>query len=385
MIRIKYIQSSSVLLFCNLTLFPGVGYAHGGGHHEQCEEEFHWTQQKSEAANILAQVAGPGMIQHVVQVSGKIGLHPDHLAYAIPKVEGIVREIYKNVGDKVETGEVIALIESNEIASAKAAYLAAEKKSHAQRAALQREAKLRRISAEQDYLDAQLAAEEASIHAGVALQYLYALGFSQQEIEKLAKEDPKKFRFYQLRAPLTGKVVERNMTLGESVEPATKVFTIANFDKVWVEINVAANEAHFLKEGLPVEISSANGKKAQAQVCHFNPTISEETRKATAIAVLENNIQKWRPGEFITAHIQAEQTPAPVVIPREAVQQIKGEACVFVENAETGFAPRPVKLGKMDGINVEVITGLKPGDSYAACNTFCLKADYEKAEAEHHH
>ena len=180
MIRIKYIRSS-VFLFCNLTFLPALCDAHGDHHHDHGDEEFHWTQEKSAAANILAQVAGPGMIQHLVQVSGKISLHPDHLAYVIPKVEGVVRTIYKNVGDSVEAGEVITLIESREIAAAKAAYLAAEKRSRLQQLTLQREAKMRRISAAQDYLDAELAADEAMIHAEVALQHLYALGFTQQE------------------------------------------------------------------------------------------------------------------------------------------------------------------------------------------------------------
>ena len=74
---------------------------------------------------------------------------------------------------------------------------------------------------------------------------------------------------------------------------------------MWVEINVAANEAHYLKEGLPVEINSASHQAAQAVVSHFNPTISEETRKATAVAVLDNSAHTWRPGEFITAILQA--------------------------------------------------------------------------------
>ncbi len=377
-------KSLKVFFLGSLILFQGVCYSHDDHHQDQAGEDFYWTREKSEAAHILARVAGPGIIQHVIPVSGKIGFHPDHIAYVIPKVEGTVVEIYKNVGDTVEAGEIIALIESKEIADAKAAYLAAEKKSEYQNKILQREAKLRRISAEQDYFEAQVAAEKAQVQAAVNQQHLYALGFTKEEVGKLI-QDSTQLRSYPLRASLTGTIVQRNITKGESLEASAKAFMIANFDKVWVEIYVAESEAHYLKEGLSVEINAVLGKKALSRICHFNPMISEETRRATAIAILENTVQKWRPGEFVTAYIQAQQTPAPIVIPREAVMNIKGEACVFVENADSGFAPRFVKLGKMDAVNVEIISGLKPGDSYAACNTFCLKADYEKSEAEHSH
>jgi membrane fusion protein, heavy metal efflux system len=374
------IKIGSIFLVCHLAFFSLVGAA---DEDPAVAHTFNWTQEKMEAANILAQVAGPGLIRDILQVSGKIEVHPNHLAYVVPKVEGVVHTVYKNVGDSVDTGEIMALIESKEIASAKVAYLAALKKSQAQQRILQRETNLRKISAEQDFLDAQLAAEEALVHAAVAEQYLYSLGFTDQDLKKLAQEDMQTFHLYKLRAPISGKVVQRNLTQGESLEAVTKVFTVANFDQVWVEIQVAAGDVRHLQEGQPVEIVSFNGKRAHAMVSHFNPTIDEHTRKSIAVAVLENQNRAWRPGEFISAYIQTEQTPAAIVIPKEAVQHIKGEACVFVEQAERGFVPQVVRLGKMDGKNVEIVSGLKQGDIYAACHTFCLKADYEKEEGEH--
>ncbi|HEY4832099.1 MAG TPA: efflux RND transporter periplasmic adaptor subunit [Waddliaceae bacterium] len=359
--------------------------AHGDHHEESvAPEEFNWTKEKTEFADIQVQIAGVGEIKNFIQVAGKIIIHPDHLAYVTPKIHGAVWEIRKNLGDWVERGEVLAIIESREIAEAKANYLATAKKLTLHQTVLKKEEMLREISPEQDYLNAKLTAEETAIQLRLAIQGLYALGFTEQEINKIGQDTSGNLRFYAMKAPLTGKVLQRNLTLGELCDHATKAFTIANFDKVWVEMSIPQNNVHYLKEGLPVEITGACGKKGTVQICQFNPIISEETRTATAIAVVDSMTVTWTPGEFITAHVLTDVTKVPIVVPWEAIQHIKGEHYIFVEKGSE-FVPSIVKIGKIDDRNVEIVSGLNEGEGYAACNTFCLKAELEKEEAEHTH
>ena len=73
-----------------------------------------------------------------------------------------------------------------------------------------------------------------------------------------------------------------------------------------------------------------------------------------------------------------------VLVPRAAVQEIGGESVVFVRTPE-GFEKREVVLGRGDQDGVEVVFGLDPGERYAAANTFVLKAELGKSEAEHSH
>lgn len=360
----------SVLLFFPVSLMA----------HEEC---FCWTKEKMECAEIEVQVAGPGTIQNYIQVAGKVIIHPDCLGLVIPKVSGSVCEIKKKLGELVEKDEILALIESKEIAEAKALYLAALKKYRLQQMLLSREQKLKGISAEHDYLQAECLAEEAKIALALSSQHLKALGFSSQEIEHM-ENDPTDLRFYALKAPLQGKILEKNVILGALVDSSSKAFTIGNLDEVMVEINVPQNDVQYLKEGLLVEITSSQGKVATAKICNFTPTINEETRSATALAVVENPGQEWSPGQFITAHIQTNVSEGGIVVPKSAIQMIKGQECLFVENG-TEFIPSPVKLGKIDRQNAEVISGIATGTVYAASHTFCLKAEYEKEEGEHHH
>ena len=73
-----------------------------------------------------------------------------------------------------------------------------------------------------------------------------------------------------------------------------------------------------------------------------------------------------------------------MTIPLEAVQTIEGKPVVFVRTAE-GFEKREIIPGKKDDKSIEISSGLKPGEQVAVGNTFVLKAEAGKSEAEHAH
>ncbi|MBD0271188.1 MAG: efflux transporter periplasmic adaptor subunit, partial [Acetobacteraceae bacterium] len=92
----------------------------------------------------------------------------------------------------------------------------------------------------------------------------------------------------------------------------------------------------------------------------------------------------FRPGGFVTAEVAAEERRVGVLVPRGAVQDIGGESVVFVRTPG-GFEKREVALGRGDEDGVEVVSGLGPGERYAVRNTFVLKAELGKSEAEDSH
>ena len=73
-----------------------------------------------------------------------------------------------------------------------------------------------------------------------------------------------------------------------------------------------------------------------------------------------------------------------MVVPRKALQTVKGAPTLFVRDRD-GFEARRVKTGREDDDDVEISSGLEPGETYAVANTFTLKAELEKGEAEHEH
>lgn len=374
------IRKFILLCLSNFIIFQ-VGHSHDS----ICEESpFCWSKEKSEFAEIGIEIAASGTIQNFIQVSGTVATHPDHLAHVIAQVHGVVTQINKNLWDCVEKDEVIAILESQEIAEAKSAFLNALHRWEFQKACLAQEEALKGISSRQDYLKAKFDFEQEALNKELALQKLHALGIQDQEIEKIKAGDISNLRFYAIKSPIKGKILQRNLTLGELIHDEAKIFTIGNFNDLWVEINIPQNDLHYLSEGLPVEMKGIHGKYKSLHLSKFNPLISEQTRTARAIAYLDNQDGQWSPGEFVTIRIQTDQIPVPLIVPQEAILQIKGADYIFVQHEEQ-LIPKIVKVGKKDEKNVEILSGLKVGESYAACNTFCLKAEYEKEEAEHHH
>ena len=95
---------------------------------------------------------------------------------------------------------------------------------------------------------------------------------------------------------------------------------------------------------------------------------------------MPNPDHRWKPGTFVTAEVPLGDEPSKVVVPRKALQTIKGNSTLFVRDAD-GFEARQVRTGREDDDDVEIVSGLEPGETYAVANTFTLKAELEKGEA----
>lgn len=352
-------------------------------HHD--ETKIVMTEEEAQNHGIQIKEVSSGSLTMTLSTRGKVILHPDKLAHVLPKVSGVAAEARKNCGDTVKAGEVIALIESREMAEMKANYLAALEKEKLAQSLHDRESRLnqKRVSAEQDYLNAQSAYEEAKINRQLAKHQLQAFGLNDREIEAIAYQDEPNLRLYEIRSPIDGIVLDRHMTQGEFIESNTPIYEIANLKTVWVEIGIYPKDVFKVKEGQIVDISTpVDHLSAQAKVIYLSPVIQEDTITARAIAELDNSSGNWRPGTFVKVNIITEQIPSSYVIPKEAVQNIEGQECVFIQNQE-GFEKRPITSGRSDNENVEVVLGLQSGDKYAASKTFLLKADLGKNSVEH--
>jgi len=108
--------------------------------------------------------------------------------------------------------------------------------------------------------------------------------------------------------------------------------------------------------------------------------LDQATRTAIARAVVQNPDGAWKPGLFVTALVLRPQA-VPIAVPRTALQMRAGVSIVFVVDGDH-FVARPVRLGKLGRSIAEITDGLNAGERYAANNSFLVKADLEKGEAE---
>lgn len=362
------------------------GHSHGPNEHH--EDNFvKLSKEQIEKLGIKIKTAGPGTLHLTLSTRGKIIVHPDKLAHIIPKVSGVAKEAYKNIGNYVKMNDVMAVLESKDIADVKAAYLSALSKFRVAGSSFEREERLfqEKISPAQDYHNAKNIFEEAEINLHLARQKLLAFGLTLDEIYNLTEQSVPDLSLYQIRTPIDGIVIMRHITKGEFIDNTATIYEVADLSTVWVEIGIYPKDLYKVKEGQIVEVViPVENKSAQARLIFVSPIIADETITAKAVAELDNPQGFWKPGVFVKVNIATEKISLPLVIPKEAVQTSEGKDFVFIETHE-GFEKHLVKLGMNDHENTEVLSGLNPGEKYAANNTFLLKAELEKSTAEHEH
>jgi cobalt-zinc-cadmium efflux system membrane fusion protein len=333
------------------------------------------------------EVARTGSLQTQLTLPGTIVLNTDRLVHIVSRIPGVVREIRKTLGDVVQAGEVMVVIDSRELADIKAAYLAARERLSLAETTFAREKDLweKKISPEQDYLTAKQAMAEARIELQTARQKLQALGFTEASIKQLADRADAPLTRYEVVAPSAGTVIEKHLAVGEPLKDDTEVFVVADLRTVWVDLNVSAKDVPLVHKGQRVTITAgAAMPAAEGTIGYIGPRVSEETRTVVTRVVLPNPDGRWRPGLFVTAAIAVGDTPVPILIPKTAIQTIEGKPHVFVQTSE-GFEPRPVTTGRANATHVEITAGLRTGECYATTETFILKAELGKGSAEHDH
>lgn len=328
------------------------------------------------ALGVVVAEAGPGKLETTLTLPGEIILNDDAHALVTPYVSGYVREIRKRQGDAVRKGEVMAVLESRELADAGAAYLAARERVLLAEKTFQREESLwrKKISPEQDYLASKTALSGAGIEARSARQKLMALGLSKGAIDRLPRQADASLTRYEIVSPLNGQVLEKNLSLGEMVESTTSVYRVADMNTVWVRINLLQKQLPHLKKGMAVQIwGDEPMSAATGRLTFIAPLVGKETRTAIGRATLSNPDGQWRPGLFVKARIKAGEKHIPLMVPKKAIQRIGEESFVFVP-AEGGFEGKVVTTGQSDETHTEIVSGLSPGDPYVIDGAFELKA-----------
>jgi cobalt-zinc-cadmium efflux system membrane fusion protein len=273
---------------------------------------------------------------------------------------------------------VLAVLASTSLSEQRSELLTAERRQQAAQATYEREKKLwqEKISAEQDYLQAQTALREANIALDNARQKLAAIGASGTSTGLNRLE---------IRAPFDGAVVEKHLSRGEAVKEDASIFTLSDLSSVWAEFAVAPKDLAIVRVGQKVQVSSsAFDEKVQGTISYVGALLGEQTRTARARVTLANPQGAWRPGLFVTVSVLGAEQSVPLGVPIEAVQTIDDQSVVF-KRVPQGFQAVTVKRGRSDGRAVEILQGLKAGDQVASGQAFILKSELGKASAEHAH
>lgn len=326
-------------------------------------------------------VAGPGKLRVHITLPGEIRVNEDKSAHVVPRVSGTVYEVKKKLGDPVRKGELLAVIESRELANAKATYLAGLERSALAQANFRREEKLweKKISSEQEYIVAKQALAEAQIELHSAEQKLYALGFTKEYLKKLPTLPGGSFTRYEIVAPFDGTIIYKHITVGEVVGSESEIFIISDLSTVWVDLSVYQKDLAYIQKGQTAVIAARHGVPGiKGEIFYVGRTVGEDTRTALARIVIPNHQEQYRPGIFVTANVTVDEIDVPLLVPKSSLQTVEGKTCVFIQD-DDGFEPQPIFIGRSNKTHVEVISGLSPGQRYVTKGAFTLKAQLSKS------
>jgi membrane fusion protein, heavy metal efflux system len=301
---------------------------------------------------------------------------PQRMQVVSAAIGGRVVALTRNLGQSVARGQTLAVIESREAASLNAGIEAARARLELAESNLRREQRLfdQQVSPEQDLTAARTAATEARIALRLAQQQAAAAGGRAGALNRVG-----------IASPLSGQVIARSVTLGQTVAADAELFRVADLSHVAVTLALSPADAGKVRSGSAIDIV-AGDRRSVGRVSFVSPILDETTRLATVIAVIDNRSGQWRVGEPVTASIRlaGDAGASAVLVPQSAVQTVEGRSTVFVRT-EHGFRATPVTLGAPSGDDIVVTSGLTGGERLAGTNSFTLKAELGKGQVEHGH
>lgn len=189
---------------------------------------------------------------------------------------------------------------------------------------------------------------------------------------------------YDLKAPISGTVVDRQISLGEYASEQKPAFIVADLSTIWVDLSIYRKDIKRVRIGDEVLIDPDDGAgDINGTISYVAPVGASDTQTALARVVLANTEGRLRPGLFVTARLVLAKRSVPVAVRVAAIQTLENKTVIFVREAGDKLEARPVELGESDPRYVEVKAGLAAGERYVAENSFVVKAEMGKGEAEH--
>lgn len=331
-----------------------------------------------------------------------------------PRVDGYVQEIYVKAGDRVEAGAPILRVDPTKqqavVQRSVAAVATSQADFESARATLtqlrarkesilsnvdfnQKEYErfnrlteqgatakqkldevansLRNARAELGQIDAQISAQQASINSAATRIEETRAGAVQEEVQ---------LDFYTVTAPFAGIVGDIPIKVGDNVSSTTQLTTVTQNQVLEVQISVPVENAPRLKMGMPVELLDAQDKPlSKGNIAFISPNINSETQSVLVKANFNNGNNQLRANQFVRTRI-IWSARSGILVPTTAISRLGGQDFVFVaeEKSTDGKSQlvanqKPVKLGKINGNQQEILEGLTPKDKIVVAGILQLQ------------
>ncbi|HSN98028.1 MAG TPA: efflux RND transporter periplasmic adaptor subunit [Candidatus Nanopelagicales bacterium] len=302
-----------------------------------------------------------------VRATARLVYDATRLAQLNARSPGVVRSIRVDVGSRVKKGDPLIVIDSAEVGAGRARLSAARARVEVAEQRYQREQGLGRegLGLQSNLLTAKQELDEARGEHAALVASLSVLGPAGGGGGG-----------YTLTAPLSGVVTQRGATIGALVSTEQLLYEIVDTSSMWAELDVAEADLPVVAEGQGVTIAldGLPGRALSGEITYLAPALDPHTRTARARVPLANADGALRANMYGQARIAAADRQS-VMVPRGAVQRVKGVALAFVKITDDEYEARRVEVGGGEGELVEVKKGLRAGESVVTQGSFLLKTE----------
>jgi cobalt-zinc-cadmium efflux system membrane fusion protein len=289
-----------------------------------------------------------------------------------------------NTGDAVRSGQTLAELTSPELGRERAEYLSASARLKLAEAALERKRGLavEKIVPLREVQEAESAAGEARAALRASRAAIGAFGVE----PPIDDGDGATSSNFVLRAPVSGSVIERTAVVGQMLDPASPAFRIGDLSTLWLTVHAFERDAVRIRQGVEARLafSALPGQDFNGKVTVVGGHVERESRTVPVRIDVQNHNNLLRPGMSATATLPVGETGTAILtVPVASVQRVRNEWCVFLPKDANHFEIRRIGRGRDLGTEVEVLSGLKTGETVVVDGAFLLKAQAEKGDASH--
>ena len=334
------------------------------------------------AAGIETWKALPIEVGNVLTLNGNVAFNENRLLAVSTLVPGRVVQLPVDLGQSVSKGQVVAWIESMDLARMRQEYVRAATEADIAAKSYER-AKL--LVAEKAIAAGEFQQREGDYRSKQAARAGAELALRQ------AGDDPRQARSagaprVAVRAPFAGRVIDRKVTPGALVEALHPLVTVADLSNVWVFLRVYAKDLGALRTGLPITVTTEAlpDTRFSGTIDYVGSEVDPNTRTTRIRATVRNAGERLRPGLFVSGRLEvsggARKEEKVLAVPNGAIQTLAGKPTIFVRTAPNTFARRTLEAGRGFGDYTEVLAGLKAGEEVVTEGSFILKSQFSKAE-----
>jgi len=341
----------------------------------------HLTESEAKAVELATAEAVYQPVSSHLKATGKVLASPFRKAIVSYPFPARVAGIHVRPGDWVKAGQELVTLQSEAVGEAKSEYFKALADFELARSSYEREKRLfdRGAGAGKNLQAAEAERKVAAASLEAAEKKLHVLGFTEAQV-KMAAGTHEINATIALFAPLAGRIVDNNVTLGAMVDQSTEILTILDPGVLCVDADIYERDIAAVRKGQEVELTvpAYPDLVFKGRIQYIGDEIKEETRTVTVRTEVVNEEYRLKPGMFASLSILLDRQARALTVPQEAVLDDGDRKIVFVAR-DGEFVPRIVETGvRMNG-SIEVTSGLAAGEKVVTEGNYQLKAKLYEA------